>query len=272
MGQLMAEWDREAEEQGKRRLEPKFLQRAQYLSRHLKKEKGQKKFLPQSYASATILLAIVHPSQLVALPKGLRKQQFFPSANSVPYDLDRFNSEKLSRSKPDVAFVSSHYSHPSTIEALRSQGIPIVFLGSLDRMEKIKEAIQVVGKHAEREEEAELLNLFIDAALLALQINPPQQKIVYATAYTQLTTPSKQTFTYEMLQGLGLEPEKPGIVLDQERLYALNPDKLIVSTHEAKFSVYKDLRAEVRFLDDEVQQAASQFAVLAYYDLVQALR
>lgn len=298
MGRLMTDWEIDAQllEQGglsvKHFPSEKFT-RGQFLSRSLEKRTNGLKFLPQSYAAASILLAIAPPDQIVALPKGLRRQtQLFPKSltDLIPEDVDRFNSERLFLTRPDIAFVSAHYSHPAAIEMLRNQGIAIALLKSLESMRAIQESITLIGQYAQHKSEAELLNLFIDAALMAIDNRKPplnpETTTLYLTYYTQLTTPSKQTFTYEQLQWLGFEPEqlKESMPLDQEKLFALNPDRLIISTHDpvslrAKLEgdpAFKGLKAvqskHLYFLDDIVQQAASQYAVLAYFDIVQALR
>ncbi|MCE5316761.1 MAG: ABC transporter substrate-binding protein [Parachlamydia sp.] len=297
MGRLMAEWDIDAQllqskRKDIRRLSAEQYVRAQLLSRGLKKQQSQLKFLPQSYAAASILLAIASPEQLVALPKGFRRQsQLFPKAltDKIPEDVDRFNSERLFLDKPDIAFVSSYYSHPAAIDALQNQGITIATIKSLDSINSIQEAIVQIGQYAQRMEESELLNLFIDAALMSIDNRRQEQgKVLYLSYYTQLTTPSKNTFTYEQLQKLNADPEsfeglKCSMAVDQERLLALNPECLIISSRDpeamkAKIereSTFQSLKAvqerRIYFLDDDVQQAASQYAVLAYFDLIQAI-
>lgn len=293
MGQLIAEWDIDAQLIQAKRLPSEQFLRSQALSRDLKGRKQKKlKFLPQSYAAASILLAIAAPEQLVALPKGFRRQsQLFPKivTDRIPEDVDRFTSEKLFLNRPDIAFVSSYYTHPAAIEALSNQGIAIARIHSLDSMKAIQDAITLIGHHAQQNKEAELLNLFIKASLISIDNRAQKQgQVLYLSYYTQLTTPSKNTFTYEQLQKLQSEPEsfeglKDSMPVDQERLLALNPECLIIASLDpaamkAKIErepALQGLRAvqekRIYFLDDEVQQAASQYAVLAYFDLVQAI-
>lgn len=304
MTRLIADWDIEAQILNMQGLEVQRLSsenflRAQILGRGLGrtllKRADAQKFLPQSYAAASVLLAIAHPHQLVALPKGMRQQtQLFPArlTDQIPLDLDRFNSEKLFLARPDLAFVSALYSHPAAIASLRNQGISIVYLKSIDNLAAIKEAIQEIGFFADRKEEAELLNHFIDAALYSIDNNLKtiprslSDKTLYLNFYTQLTTPSKLSFSYELAERfklLNFPGLKDSMPIDQERLHHLNPDRLIISTSnlealKAKLAddqAFQSLKAVQRnklyFLDDDIQQAASQYAVLAYYDLVQAL-
>lgn len=289
MGSLIAEWDIDAQLLQARRLSAEQYLRAQTLSRALKnRQQKTLKFLPQSYAAASILLAIASPEQLVALPKGFRRQsQLFPKilTDKIPEDVDRFNSEKLFLDKPHIAFVSSYYSHPSAIDALRNQGIAIATIKSLDSMRAIQEAIILIGHYSEQEGEAELLNVFIDAAFMAIDNRRQEHgKVLYLSYYSQLKTPSKNTFTYELLQKLHADPErfeglKEAMPVDQERLLAINPECLIIASLDpaamkAKFErdpIFRGFKGSIYFLDDEVQQAASQYAVLAYFDLVQAI-
>lgn len=293
MGSLIAEWDIDAQLLQARRLSSEQFLRAQALSRRIKaRTKKTLRFLPQSYAAASILLAIASPEQLVALPKGFRRQvQLFPKTvtDQIPEDVDRFNAEKLFLNKPDIAFVSSYYSHPAAIEALRNQGITIATVKSLDSIKSIQEAITLIGNHSQQQEEAELLNLFIEAALLSIDNRRGEHvKALYLSYYSHLTTPSKNTFTYEQLHKLGIGPEcyeglKDSMTVNQERLLALNPECLIIASLDpeaVKRKVERDpalqrLRAvqerRIYFLDDVVQQDASQYAVLAYFDLVAAV-
>jgi iron complex transport system substrate-binding protein len=82
---------------------------SQMLSRKIaarssKNDPAQKlKFLPQTYVSASFLMAFVPSSQIVAIPKGLRKlTQIYPHSvmELIPYDIDRYHTEILSKPIP----------------------------------------------------------------------------------------------------------------------------------------------------------------------------
>ena len=244
-----------------------------------------------------ILLAIVHPRQIAAIPKGLRAQKTLFLKDPMPEikeDVDRFTCEKLYMSPPDIAFVSTHYSHPATLKAFQSQGIRLCDSGSQDSFEAIKTTIQSIGREIERNEEAQLMTLFMDAALMAIDNRltalgsfPTPQRFLYLTYPSHFALPSSKTFTVQFLQRLGFPEVKTPLSASQyisfEQLRCEDPDCLVISTRfveSLKEKIFQDpllqeLKAvrngKVFFVDDDIQQSPSQFCVLAYYDLAQTL-
>lgn len=153
------------------------------LGRHLlnlKEGDGQSQFLPQTFASASILLALSPHEEIVAIPKGIRElTTLYPKSltDRIPLNAERDFSEKLFLKKPDVAFVSN-YSHPATLEALKNQGITLFTLPALDTVSDIIDAIGQVGDVTGHPLKAELLQLFVEATFLAIdnRIEIPQKK------------------------------------------------------------------------------------------------
>jgi iron complex transport system substrate-binding protein len=258
---------------------------------------SKQRFLPQTYASGAFLLALVSPDQIVALPYGLRKQtQLFPETltNQIPLNIDRHHSELLYLAKPEIAFVSTQYSHPATLEALKNQGIPIVPTTSIHSLKDIQNSLLQIGYAVNRGMEAKLLNLFIESALMAIEnrlhaINALDQdtydQIVYLNHYSQFFTPSPGTFTCELLEKLGLTTSSAWsyIPLTQEHFLKIDPSKLIIATMQPElicqqisaspsFSQLKACQNQnTIFIDREVQESPTQYVVLAYYDLATAL-
>ena len=307
MSQLIATWDIDAqilEVQGIspiQRLPQDLFVKSQILGRELSvpSPKYSIKLLPQTYAAASFLLAIASPEQIVALPAGLRKQvQIYPEAltSQIPLDINRYNSEKLFLAHPDVAFVSSYYSHPSTLQALKSQGIKIHDTSSLATLASIQIALLEIGKAAERSKEAELLNLFIQASVQTIENRflvwkkmggvSDMTKILYLNHHDTFYFPSSDTISCELLSRLGIIPQFSSPMpapIDREKLILMNPECLIISSSNenalkkklANDPALKNLSAlkkgKVYFLDDDVQQTPTQYVVLAYFDLIQAL-
>lgn len=308
MTKLIADWDVDAQilrTHGLtkiRRLPRKAFLKSQLLGRHLQTRLScsKLKFLPQTYAAASFLLAIADPEQIVALPGGLRKQSglYPPSLTSrIPLDIDRYNSEKLFLTKPDIAFVSSHYSHPSAIQALNNQGIRIHDTKSLATLENIYETLKDIGRAADRKKEAALLCLFIKAAMQSIENRFLTQnqdkgsrllvsKILYVNYHDRFYLPSCQTFACELLANLNVPChafKSFYMPLERENLITINPDCLIISSLNVEAlkkqivsdPALKDLSAirqnKVFFVDDEIQQTPTQFVVLAYFDLAQAI-
>lgn len=261
--------------------------------------KAPRRFLPQTYGAASFLLALQDPKQIVALPRGLREQtQLFPVevTSQVPIDVDRFNSEKLYLAKPDVAFIA-HYSHPAMVDALRSQGIPLFTITKLDTIEDIKNALMKLGQVINRSFEAELMAIFMDAALLAIdnrmmalkEAKKASARILFVNYHNQFSLPGARTLTGQLLQRAGISQMMAGtsfdwlIPIDQESIVNFNPDCLIVATtnrQEAKTQLQQNpalshlpvvQNQKVVFVDENIQQFPSQHIVLAYFDIYQAI-
>ncbi len=308
MTKLIADWDVDAQflqahglKSAKRLLPSDFL-RSQLLGRRLCQQPAtakKRKFLPQSYAAASFLLALVDPDQIVALPNGLRQQaQIYPDSltSQIPLDVDRYNAEKLFLAHPDIAFVSCYYSHPAAIQALHNQGIQIHATRSLATLADIKETLTEIGSVVDRGQEAELLNIFIEASLqtienrlIALNPNRPHAplaaKVLYLSYHDQFYLPSTDTVSCELLRRLGIDARagNTSVALERERIVNINPDCLIISSNHAE-ALQRQIQADpalknvsallnhhVYFVDDDIQQTPTHYIVLAYYDLAQAL-
>lgn len=249
-------------------------------------------FLPQTFVAASCLLSLSDPSQIVAIPKGIREQtELFPPklTNQIQYDIDRYNGEHFFQVKPQIAFVS-HYSHPSTLEALHNQGIKLFAINAVDTLSDIRHTLIRIGNVINRPLDAELLTIFMEAAmcaidnrLMAMKERFSPQRLLYLNYHTQYSSPSSKTLTWQLLDRLNVTHCLPktlvdahahdwSIPLDQEQIVHYNPDFLIIaSSSQETVPALHSLSARVAFVDDNIQQSPSQFIVLAYYDLAQAL-
>jgi len=266
-------------------------------------------FLPQTYVAASFLLALVPPHQIVALPRNLRNEtHLYPLSltSQIPLDIDRYQGEKLFQARPDIAFVA-HYSHPDTIQALRNQGILLYTMKDLTTLPDISEELLRVGAVANKPLEAELLKLFIDAAIIALD----NQQVVFVKHFEQCTqklptvlvvnyhhtfsVPTMKTLTGQLLsrmQAIDLSLKYAAerrhenewmAMIDRERLLKLDPDFLIVATDHVQaledelyhdhslqgLSAIRNRRLIV--VNHAIQNSPSQYVVLAYHDLIHAL-
>jgi iron complex transport system substrate-binding protein len=265
-----------------------------------------KTFFPQTYVSSSFLLSLLDPKQIVAIPQGLRKQtQLFSTdlTKQIKYDINHFNAEKLYLCRPDLAFVA-HYSHPSTIQALIEQNIESFNLKYVNSLSEITEALLRVGHLIDMPLEAELMKIFIEAAMysidnrfLSLNIdfsslqNAP--KLLFLNHHSQFNIPTKRSLTGHLLQRVGMLehlvrrfPNQQNdwmIPLDQEQIVNMNPDYLIIATtnvNSSKKQIFNDpvmhqinavQNDRLCFVDEVVQQSPSQYIVLAYYDLFNAI-
>jgi iron complex transport system substrate-binding protein len=288
------------------RLPAPTLQRCHLLLRQMKSGEARlinnsKKYLPQTYVSAGILLTLLPPEAIAALPAGIRKStQLYPEALTVkiPMNLDKFETEKLYMMKPEVAFVSNVYSDPNRIQALKNQGISVVFTSGLSTISDIQRTLELIGSTVGKAEEAELLSIFIEASLMAIEnrlhatISPEQmdhisKHMLYLCYNTKFQHPLNMTVTHSLLQRLHLSFVRNNLynktTLAQEDLLQMNPDYLILSSsHKSRvenilqlYPALRDLKAiqqhNLMWLDDDVQQTPTHHVVLAYFDLVNAL-
>lgn len=268
--------------------------------------KSYRRFLPQSYIAASFLFALSEPEEIVALPRGMREQTFlYPIelTKLISLDTDRYNTEKLYEAQPDIAFVAD-YSHPSTIEALQKQGIPLFTLKCINSPEEICHALVRVGNIVNRPLEAELLNYFVEAAMQAIDnrfqvlhahLNPSDHpaKVLFLKHHLTFSTPTSHTLTGKLLKRIGiteLQGDKIAqntfawnIPIRQEQIIELSPDYIIISTNSIdpkrtqllkeniSYLMMKNPPKNIAFVHDSVQESPSQYVVLAYYDLYRAL-
>lgn len=343
MTQLIADWDIDAQIleadgiEGIKRLSNHDFLNSQYLGRMLKDtpQKGEllkraqrqekqnldsrdrlydsqqslQHFLPQTYASASFLLALISPYEIVALPRRLREQtQLYPKmlTDLIPLDIDRYNAEKLFQARPGVAFVAQ-YSHPATIQALSNQGISLYMTKNLHTLHDIADELLNIGRIVHRPFEAELLKIFMEAAIIAIDnrltiftkdfVNrqAATPKILFLNYHQHFSIPTLKTLTGHLLEKIGIwdislkyveENEPSGawtIPIDKEHILNLNPDCLIIAAineKEVKNKIRNDkalsqLKAirnnHLYFVDEAIQQSPSQYIVLAYHDLIQVL-
>jgi iron complex transport system substrate-binding protein len=264
------------------------------------------KFLPQSFFAASILLAITPPENIVAIPHGFRYQKdLYPIATTekIPLDIDRYNSEKIYQMKPEIAFVA-HYSHPSTLQALKNQGIQLFTIKSIDSFPEITSTINRIGQVVNRALEAELLTLFMESAMLAIDNHlyamshsaleeQGSPRVMFLNHLTQFSIPTSKTITGQLIEKLHArnfnfismnsnDKNRWMTPVDLEQLQNLNPDCLIVSTSDSEFMmkkfsddpVLRSLAATKNnklFFIDAAPQAPTQYLVIAYLDIAEAL-
>ena len=290
MGRLILRWDVEAQNDGFVRLASHKVLRAHYLAETIPLSPPVESFkvLPQTYVAAGILLAIAPPSTIVALPRGLRDQKgFYPPSltQQIPLDIDQYTVEKLFLTHPDLAIVSLDYSHPSTLQALSNQGIPFHATSQCETYEDILGEIQTIGQLTGLTAEAELLQLFMEAAFLKLDQTPTTlSKTLFLSFYDHFYLPRASNITGALILRAGLPLPKVNSFELKEYLLNTDPETLIIAVPPAinllpilqKDPAYSQLRAvrqgRVHIVNDDLFQTPTHFSALAYYDLIEALR
>jgi iron complex transport system substrate-binding protein len=319
MTKLIMEWDVDAkimENQGLsgiRRLTRQSYVKSQVLGRQLVRNspvdfhKQQKKYLPQTYVSATFLLSLLDTEQIIGLPTGFRKQKNLFSQDifdSIPLDLERYHSEIIFQKKPDLAFIAD-YSLPSTVQALQNQGIDLFTLNAFNTIPEIAASIQQIGQVIDKTIEAELLTLFMESALIAIDnrllavhdthyaANQASPRYMFLNYHAQFSVPTARTITGHLLQRLMehklvfLNPSKnhfsPWMIpIEQEKIAHCDPETLFIATEDSQplTSPLSDgpiaglgavKKNRVHYLDDDIQQSNTQYIVLAYFDLADAI-
>jgi iron complex transport system substrate-binding protein len=266
--------------------------------------KSFRRFLPQSYVAASFLLALSEPKSIVALPRGMREQNniyLSDMTRNIELDADRYNTEKLYEARPEIAFVAD-YSHPSTIQALQKQGIPLFTLKHVSSPEEIQNALIRIGHVIDRPLEAELLRYFVDASMQAIDnrfkilntsFNTDESPtVLFLKHHLTFSTPTSHTLTGKLLKRMGVKKLVGDqfaqnhfawtVPIHQEQILQINPDYIIIGTshiekskhhilREPVFSLLSQQNKPIAFVDDDLQETPSQYMVLAYYDLFEAI-
>lgn len=261
------------------------------------------RFLPQTYIAASFLLAIAHPSEIIALPKGLRqlKQLYSPHMlTRIPADIDRIYSERLYFNKPDLTFVAP-YSHPPALEVLRNQNIHLYSIHHVNTIEEIRQALLKVGHASNHILEAQLLAIFLDACFLSIDnrlqalqakadLSKASRRLLYLSHRKHYTLPTTKCLTGQlMVRALkncsylcGSIPENQEewrIPFAQEQIFQSAPDVIIISTHtDPRINIDPTLQQtkafqsrQVFYVDETIQESPTQYIALAYFDLFQAI-
>lgn len=260
------------------------------------------KFLPQTYLSAGILLALADPHQISALPKGFKEQNEIydsPALQAIALEFDRFSSETLATNLPDCAFVSLQYSHPGSIDILKRLGIEIFYTQEIASISDLEKTIETFGALVRKPLKAELLNIFIQAAFLAIDNwcsaqDPQDTSVLITSYYSHFSMPGTLSLSDQLLQklvekrsvSLYRTDNQVGVfssALSEEEIACFNPERLIIFTNNkesmaACLLAKKSLanlaalkKQNIHFIAEDVQWTPSQFLVLAYYDLARAL-
>lgn len=289
MSRLIAEWDQDAqimESQGyyeALRLPRQEYVRAVTLSRSLKNNKTAKKqikkYYPQSWNSASFLLALAGQEAIAALPEGYKPPYPLPNLKVLRGD----HGEKLWSLSPDGAFLAS-YTHPAVVQTLKELKIPYHTSKAIFSLEGINDEILMMGRVVEKEKEAELLTIFIKSALLAIdgraRLLPSYDHTYYLSSGSYLSYPTKKMISGQLADRLKLNQKLPDaslfawkVPIDKETLTSLNPKRLILSCENIQSFSLPDYQGpiEIALIEQASIECLDQFVVLAYYDLYEAL-
>lgn len=265
------------------------------------------RFLPQTFAAATFLLAIAKPHEVIALPKGMRSlPQLYSSKvlEDIPANIDRTHSEKLYLAHPDLAFVAP-YSHPPALEVLRNQKIQLYTINHVNNVIEIQESLLKVGHASNHILEAQLLAIFMEASFISIDNrlkalqeladrSQPSRHLLYLYYHQHYMLPTTKSLTGQLMTRalrhcphlscpIPESQKEWRIPFEQEKILQAKPDYLIISmpyfvspyqmiTHQPALHQSEALRLQrIFYLDETIQESPTQYVVLAYFDLYQAL-
>jgi iron complex transport system substrate-binding protein len=269
-------------------------------------EDSFQRFLPQSFVAASFLLSIAKPHEIIALPKGMRYlPQLYTSdmLAQIPNNIDRIHSEKLYLAHPNLAFVAP-YSHPPALEVLRNQKIQLYTIKHIDSITDIQEALLKVGHASNHVLEAQLLAIFMEASFLSIDnrlqaLNESKnsqipRRLLYLYYHQNYMLPTSKSLSGQLITRalshsshmscpIPQNQEEWRIPFEQEKILQAQPDYLIISTpyfsnsqpiahhHDAlqQSDAFKSQR--IFHVDETIQESPTQYIVLAYFDLFQAL-
>ena len=266
-----------------------------------------KRFLPQTFAAASFLMAIAPPDEITALPKGMRYlPQIYSTEKlaSIPANIDRTHSERLFLAQPHLAFVAP-YSHPPALEVLKNQKIQLYTLKYFDTLTEIEEALLKIGHASNHILEAQLLALFMEASFLAIDNrlqalqtitdhSSSGKRLLYLYYHQHYMIPTTKSLTGQLMaRALSHCPQFScpipesrcdwRIPFEQEKILQAEPECLIISTpfyantqvlthNQQAMQQTEALKSgKIFYLDEAIQESPTQYIVLAYYDIFQAL-
>lgn len=297
---LMQEWCKD------HRTTSDNLKRCQQLA-HLacaQSQASRKLILPQTFLAATILLAIAQPEELLAIPSGLRSQQHLFSVTLtelVPLDSDSLTNEKIFQLSPDITFIG-HYSHPRFVENLKKQNIELCVLESPKNYAEVLSTIHQLGALSNHPHEAEILSIFLETALSVIDLefqkylekssSKSLSRLLYLIDYGQSNLPGQHSLTWQHMDRLialgapisnlfsSSENQFPSVI-DNETIHSLQVDGLLIAVPPVNHAPCRASKLTagminqrvfpIKFIDDSIQQSPTQFIVLAYFDLANAL-
>lgn len=259
---------------------------------------AKKRYIAQSYASASFLLALCQPDELVGIHSAIRTfTQLYPKevTDQISTELDHFNSEKLFKTAPELAFIAP-YSHPATVAILRQHGIPIFCLNNIEHIGEISQNLLTVGHLSNHVLEANLLNIFFEASMkmidnrfkLLNQLSSQNKQGLYLVGNQHFAIPTTRSLAGQLLQRISQhyptfscpynsQSNEWSIDYDVEKIVLAKPDFILLSswidnhnepTLDHRLNTYSK---QIILLDEVIQGSPTQYIALAYYDLLQAL-
>jgi hypothetical protein len=238
------------------------------------------KIFPQTFSAASQLLSLVSPNCVTALPNGFRNFLTLYSPQilqQIPYDIDRYNSERLLVHRPDLALIAP-YSHPQMVALLQAYEIPFTCLASPQTISEISAQLEQLPS-----QRSLLLAQFVRALFQELwqraelarseAKNPPH---ILLLQYTGHLEPFAGKVLWEpFLQALAIDC--PSVIPSQTEMWAKEPPEMIIlaaskQTLQTAFHQYPFLRKcpKIFLINQRMANFSTHLNALAWFEFVQA--
>lgn len=240
-------------------------------------------FFPQTFLSAALLLTIAPGVEITSLPDGFRRQREIYSDSftcSVPLDTDPGKNETFLSLKPTVAFLAP-YSHPAVRSNLEERGVHLVEGKTVSSFDDLYDAIRITGSLTGEEERAEILSLFVKAALFHFQNRIPQseKELLYLKASSTLAAPRRDTLLGNFLGdcnsfSLTTKTLEEVITKKPKKIFLSSSDHeraLMELSSQSGFHALLKEGTTFCFVDWHTQETLSHFFLLACFDIVSLL-
>lgn len=187
-----------------------------------------------------------------------------------------------------MAFVSS-YSHPVIIQTLKNQQIPLFSLCDITSIDDVSVSLREFGELIGKDNEAELLALFVEAAFCAIDnrfhtliAKKDKKNVIYLNYHSHYALPTNRSLVGQMVARLGINKafaqhlQTAGdhhwsLPISQEDIVHANPECIIISSPHHQYLMPANKECQFLAVDESVQETPSQYVALAYFDLYNAL-
>ena len=207
-------------------------------------ERPSSRILPAFATAVDLLVELVPPERVVALPETAREWSVLAARASDGWSalpvLGAFSAEEILALAPDLVLVQS-WLGANTIETLERKGVPVLDLPLPEDWEGILETIRTLGAILDANDRAETLigDLESRRKKLASREHPPRSALCYSNWGAGGTTAGRGS-TGDLilaLAGLHNAAADAGLrgnpAIDKETILELSPDIFVVATISA---------------------------------------
>lgn len=191
-----------------------------------------------------IVFALGAGDRVVAVDQSSQQPEAATRLPQVGY-VGAISTEGLLSVNPSMIIASSRMGPPAAVEQLRSIRIPLHLIANPNSAESLESTIRLIGKALGEEDKAQLLWQKIDRDLISakeISHNKRAPKVVFIMGNAGIPLAAGRNTQAEgiihLAGGQNLFPEHTGYkAVSEEALIGLNPDWILVATHNAPAEV-----------------------------------